>query len=231
MLFTGKCRASQEVSLCVLFLKGRHWRHISPSLGWFGGCCKVPAGLSQVPAPPHVPLPMQRPQLPLLWRAAGNCILWASPYAVTVKLQHASQACGMTDRHLSDMLSLQQGPRVCISYRSVGDTASAGLGAPPWEPLPYNFSSLRPEGKQQKPIEPRENTQSIFWHFSLDCSNIFSRRWEIIFLLQFAFSVAYIFFFKKSLCKSSRLGWNQWKIVVMKQIILDWLLVFHYCFN
>lgn len=53
-----------------------------------------------------------------------------------------------------EVLSLGWGLGVCISYPFTGDTASAGLGTPLWEPLPCRISQGGKEPKLPSDASP-----------------------------------------------------------------------------
>lgn len=121
----------------------------------FGDTARYPQWpeLWQMPTPPPS-FPMAAPSA--AFTRKGCWPLYFVSFSFSFNLQHASQTRGLTDRHVPDMLNLQQGPSICISYPFVGDAASALLRAPLWEPLPYSFSSHWLEWKQQKSIKFRE---------------------------------------------------------------------------
>lgn len=81
-----------------------------------------------MPTPPPS-FPMAAPSAAFTRKGCWPLYFVSFFFFFSFNLQHASQACGLTDRYVPDMLSLQHGPSICISYQFVGDAFLLS-----WEP-------------------------------------------------------------------------------------------------
>lgn len=132
-----------ESCLGILYGTRRDLRHHR------NACCLKPPFLSEQPS-------LHLPQA-LLTLAFGGLLLQQWSFTCRV---HRNLLLGLWKPRLLDpsprvleVLSLGWGPGVCTSYPFTGDTASAGLGTPLWEPLPYRISQGGEEHKFIKPTE------------------------------------------------------------------------------
>ena len=152
-----------EVSLYVSFLNSKKRRDFSPSLRAVQGHCTVPIvtwDITEMPAAWSL-LFSQSSRYCIssrhcsLWCVAGSSFSSGPSTAVCTRTSCQAVTPRLLDPspRVLEVLSLGWGLGVCISYPFTGDPASAGLGTPLWEPLPYRISQ---EGKQHKFIKPTE---------------------------------------------------------------------------